>query len=632
MIKEMSKVQLVGPKSLLDECVRVLHAMAVLHLETVPIDIEEAERSLKRLPMDKAKADEKEYLEKALERVKNLTFLMVEPEASEPAPIGYDDITEFMGEMGPVEEEVKRLHADKESFAEELSSIRKYEKILRGFAPLISRLGGLRNFDILGLTIERKKSAVVSLLEAEVDSITGGSYELHTKVIDEATLGFIITFPRQYSDRVRYLVLGEGINEIRLPDEYEEMSLKRAIRRMTTRGLELPGLISEAEEGLRTASERWYSKAAGLKRALQDAIDEIGTLTYFAQTRFCFVMEGWVPKETVPKMVSEIKRALGGKVLITETEVRNEDEDLVPVYIKNPPFLRPFEIFVKVMPSPKYRSVDPTPYIALFFPTFFGLIVGDIGYGVIIFTMGFFLRRFLVGKKAGDVFVDAATVVMVCGTTATVFGFLFGELFGDLAERMGWLHPILFDRAHAFITFMLLSLGIGVGHVSLGLVIGAVNYFSRGKTKRAVGKISYLVMIFSALLAIGVTLKYLPEPLMTPMVALFIIAFVVLVAAEGFMAPLEIISTLGNLISYIRIMAVGTASVVMAMVANKMAGITGSVVLGVLAAVSLHFLNLLLSIMSPTIQSIRLQYVEFLPKFYEGGGVRYEPFKKEGQG
>jgi V/A-type H+-transporting ATPase subunit I len=193
---------------------------------------------------------------------------------------------------------------------------------------------------------------------------------------------------------------------------------------------------------------------------------------------------------------------------------------------------------------------------------------------------------------------------------------------------MGILHPIIFDRLKALKTFLVLTLGIGLGHVVLGLLIAIVNYFHRGKPREAVGKLSYLVLVVSFLLILGIALKYIPAGLMTPSLIVLVVSFVVLTAIEGIIGPLEVIRALGNILSYMRIMAVGTASVVMALVANKVAGLAGSLIVGIIAALLIHTLNIFLSILSPTIQSMRLQYVEFLSKFYEGGGRRYEPFKK----
>jgi V/A-type H+/Na+-transporting ATPase subunit I len=100
--------------------------------------------------------------------------------------------------------------------------------------------------------------------------------------------------------------------------------------------------------------------------------------------------------------------------------------------------------------------------------------------------------------------------------------------------------------------------------------------------------------------------------------------------AHGILLPLEILSTMGNILSYARIMAIGMASVVLSLLATILGGLIGSVVLAVLIVVLVHALNLALGIIDPTIQGLRLHYVEFFSKFYLGGGAAFAPFKKIG--
>ncbi|HEY4706508.1 MAG TPA: V-type ATP synthase subunit I, partial [Thermodesulfobacteriota bacterium] len=120
---------------------------------------------------------------------------------------------------------------------------------------------------------------------------------------------------------------------------------------------------------------------------------------------------------------------------------------------------------------------------------------------------------------------------------------------------------------------------------------------------------------------------YASKGLLVYLAAILAVSFIAFVALEGMLGPIEFIEALGHIVSYVRIMAVGTASVVMALVANRIGGLSESLVAGVALAAVIHALNLVLSILSPSIQSMRLQYVEFFSKFYEGGGRRYRPFK-----
>lgn len=131
-----------------------------------------------------------------------------------------------------------------------------------------------------------------------------------------------------------------------------------------------------------------------------------------------------------------------------------------------------------------------------------------------------------------------------------------------------------------------------------------------------------LLLIAGAILA---ALEVLPRGLMTPAVVLLLVAFPVLIVLEGIVAPVELLTTIGHVLSYARIMALGTASVMLAVVANRMAGALGSVVVGVLFALLFHLVNFGLGLFTPTIHALRLHYVEFFGTFYSPGGVRYQP-------
>ena len=623
----MLKVQIIGPRALLDEAVRELHAAAVVHVETVPEEYIKENEFLSKLPIEREKLKEKEALERYSERLRNLKALLP-PSSGRPVRVAVDEIHRYMVDLAPFEERANALRARKDEFIEELSIINKYEKLLRGFAPIISRLGGLKNFEITGLTLEKTREDISVLLEAEVARVTEGMFSIHVKDIDEYTLGLVLTYPRSYAPQVRTLLSGKAISEMRLPDEYSEMTLIEALKLMGRRKAELPGLIDDIERELYSISSRWYAAITGVARAIEDALDEIGVLSYAAATRFAFIIEGWVPADVYRELSERLSKLFGGRIIIRTLDVTALERESIPVYIKNPRLIRPFEVFLAALSPPKYGSVDPTPFVALFFPAFFGLIVADMGYGVLILASAAYLRMRFIGKGK-RFFRDLATVFIVSGASAIFFGFLFGEFFGDLGERAGLLHPILFNRIDALKTLIVVSLAIGIGHVLLGITISIVSHARRRALKETCAKAVYLVLIVSFLSLIGVMFGLLPKALVPWAAGVMATSFVALVVLEGILGPIEFIEALGNIVSYVRLMAVGTASVVMALVANRMGEMSDNIVLGVVISALIHFLNLLLSVLSPSIQSMRLQYVEFFSKFYEGGGRPYRPFKKK---
>ena len=631
MIKVMSKIQLIGSKGLMDEVIKALHELGIVHIESIPRRITLEDTYLKREPVEREKVLLKERLEKILERIKGICMLLPAIEREDIlSPILLADINSnaFLHEIDILEKEVRGLQAGRAEFSEEMASIEKYEKILKGIAPLVAKLKGINQFETMGITIDRTKEGVIPLLETEIDRITEGRYQLFIKDIDEDMIGVVITYPKNYDAQVKALISSEAISEIKLPEKYVDMTLFDALKGMVRRREEIPALIDDIDNKLKQLSEKWYKTLEDLMGLLRDTIDELTALAYCAHTRFTFVIVGWIPKDTFNILSSAIVNKFGDRVMVREMEIREDEIDLIPVCIKNPKLLRPFEVFLKVLPPPKYGSVDPTPYLALFFPTFFGLILGDIGYGAILFGLSLYLKeRF----KANEYIFNLASVFMISSLFAMIFGILFGEFFGDLGQRFGILHPIIFDRLKAMRVFLILAIGIGLGHVTLGIMLAIVNYIHRGKGKEALAKASMLILLFSIIIILAILADYLPKEMITPSVLIMIATFIILIIVEGIIGPLEAIKSIGNILSYARIMAIGTASVVLAIVANKLGGLAGNAILGILVAGMIHIINIFLGILSPTIQSLRLHYVEFFSKFYQPGGRRYEPFKKTGK-
>ena len=306
----MLKVQIIGPRSLLDEAVREIHAAAVVHVETLPEKRLLESEFLGRFPIEREKLMEKEALEKYAERLRSFKALIPVPSSHRIVRVGFGEIHGYMAELSAFEERARELRARKDSLADELSIIIKYEKLLRGFAPIVTRLGGLRNFDITGLTLERTREDISGLLETEVARVTEGKYSVHTREIDEHTLGVVLTYPKSYGPQVKALLSGKAVSEMRLPDEYSDMTLIEALKLMGMRSAELPGLMSGVDGELYSISTVWYGTVIGVARAIEDSLEEIGVLSYASATRFAFIIEGWVPGRRVRAACVQAQRPL----------------------------------------------------------------------------------------------------------------------------------------------------------------------------------------------------------------------------------------------------------------------------------------------------------------------------------
>jgi V/A-type H+-transporting ATPase subunit I len=334
------------------------------------------------------------------------------------------------------------------------------------------------------------------------------------------------------------------------------------------------------------------------------------------------VIDGWLPAASMPRMRDALQSRFGGAVAVEEVAREEWAAEEAPVVLHNPRLFRPFELLIRLLPLPRYGTIDPTPFVAVFFPMLFGIILGDIGYGALLAAIALVLR---LRSRPDSTRRAVAEVGGAAAAFSIIFGVLFGEAFGDGGRRLFGLRPLLFDREEALLPFLGLAIAIGVVHILTGLVLGMVAAV-RHHPRHAIGQGVTALMIVLLLAALLAALEVLPRAFFTPAVIALLIAFPVLVVAEGLIAPVELLSTVGNILSYARVMAIGTASVMMAVVANRMTGMLGSVVVGALFGLIFHVVNFALGLFSPTIHALRLHYVEFFGKFYSPGGTRYRPF------
>jgi V/A-type H+-transporting ATPase subunit I len=340
------------------------------------------------------------------------------------------------------------------------------------------------------------------------------------------------------------------------------------------------------------------------------------------------VLAGWVPAKEIDNVESTLRGNVGGTVFIQKLNMTPEMKKRAPVILQNPGPAKPFESLVRLLATPRYGHIDPTRLMAFFLPIFFGMILGDVGYGILVLALSLgFVRKFKEG-----VLHDILLVLAMGAGWSILFGFLYGEAFGTLGGYFG-LRPLWFDRTSSehVLGLLIMSVAIGAVHVTLGLILGIWEAIQDKSRNHLLERGGMLVGLIGLFFIVGVLTDFLPQGFMSVSIALVIVGIVLLSTSLGclgiVMGPIEFITLVGNVLSYLRIAAIGLASVYLAKVANEVAGITGNIIVGVIIAFLIHALNLVLGMFSPTIHSLRLHYVEFFRKFYEGGGRPYEPFK-----
>jgi V/A-type H+-transporting ATPase subunit I len=409
---------------------------------------------------------------------------------------------------------------------------------------------------------------------------------------------------------------------VKLPSEYAGKRLVDVLLLLAARERALPGEIAAAEAALADFASRARSWLDAARRATAEALERRLAAAYCGATRFSFVVSGYVPDERVPALRAAAARALGdGVAVFARAPARSEWGD-VPVVLRNRRWLRPFERLLALVPLPRYGSVDPTPWLAGFFPLFFGLVLGDVVFGVLGIAVALVVRRARWGGAAGR---DFAWIALWCSVSATVFGVLFGEALGELGAHLG-LHPVVLNRRHAFMSFLGVALAIGGIHVAAGMTLGVGSALRAGHRREAGARAAKLLLLPSAACVAGCLAGLLPARALQPSLVACGTFLVAAVLAEGPLAALDLVLALGNVLSYARLMALGLASVMLAEVANLLGASLEPAAVGIVLAVLLHAVNFSLGLISPTIAALRLHYVEFFEKFYDEGGAPYRPF------
>ena len=551
--------------------------------------------------------------------IKETLFVLVEQQASK-----YDFSNDY--------ENLANISREIDSNKEEIANLETYRKELSKWLNIKESLGNLKTFKtakfFLG-TVAKKN------FEPLKDKLRNFEHTYIEEISDE-------------SSQINIMLLTSNTEEKELKNELKTYSFTEINFNFNTSFTEEYEKTKSREEELKKANEKLKEKVEKLlklipklliqKEYLDNALMRETVVSNFKATDTVNVIEGYIPLDMEEEFKKIVNKNSNKSNYLEITEVDKDDEE-VPILLKNSGITGLFASITQMYALPRYNEIDPTAILSIFYWIFFGMMVADFAYGLILFILSglaLMIGKFDENKKKFLKFFFALSF------STMIWGLLYGSAFGDLIK----LPTQVLDSSKDFMSIFILSIIFGAIHLVIALGIKAYILIKNGHFMDVIYDVFlwYLTLtsLIILLLAGRFGLSEFTKNIFIASAVVGMLGIVVFGARDaktlvgriggGLYSLYGITSYIGDFVSYLRLMALGLAggfiasaiNIIVKMLVSK--GILG-IILGVVVFTLGQSFNIFLSFLSSYVHTSRLTYVEFFSKFYEGGGKAFKKFR-----